>query len=109
MLPIILSAETIGSFALCDATLQGFCWEQDGRDVALHLVLGDGRPAVLRCAWAASVRISLSSGAQDSCHALSFECQCSRVGERWRLDLRFPPHGSIELECEEARLDYHAG
>jgi len=106
---ITLSAETVGTFALCDATLRGFCWEQDGRDVALHLVLPDRGPAVLRCTWAGAVRISLSSGTRDSCHALSWECECVRVGERWRLDLQFPRYGSIELECKEARLEYDAG
>lgn len=109
MLPIILSAETLSSFVLCDARLQGFCWEQEGRDVALHLILADGTPAVLRCTWAAAVRISLSSDAQDSCCALSSECRCSSVGERWRLALQFPPHGTIELECQEARLHAHSG
>jgi hypothetical protein len=106
MLPMILSTETLASFTLSDATLEGFRWEQGGRDIALDLVLGDGTPAVLRCTWAGSVRVTLASEANDSCHALSWECQCFRVGERWRLDLQFPPHGSIELECQEARLEY---
>ncbi len=106
---VILSKETVQSFALCDAGLLGILWEADGRDLALRLLLDDGRLATLRCSWASEVRIDLSLPVGEGGSPLSWECRCEQRGSRWRIALDFASRGLIELDCNEARLEYHAG
>ena len=106
---ITLSEETLGSFVLCDARLLGVAWEEAGRDVALRFVLGDGRPATLRCCWVSNVQISLDYKPFQAGYALSWESRFERLGSRWSFLFDCPPQGSIALECEGARLDYDVG
>lgn len=106
---VILSQETAQRFALSDASLLGISWDADGRDLALRLLLGDGRLATLKCSWSSEARIDLSFIPGHGGSPLSWECRCEQLGTRWRIALDFASHGVIELECNEARLEYHAG
>ena len=107
--PITLSEETLGSFVLCDARLLGIAWEEAGRDVALRFMLGDGRSVTLRCCRVSSVRISLDYKPNQGGYALSWESRFERRGSRWSFLFDCPPQGSIDLECDGARLDHDAG
>lgn len=106
---ITLSPETVREFDLCDARLLGIVWESDGRDLAMWLQLGDSRVATLTCSWASNTRIDLLWANGSGGISLSSECRCELRGVRWHLEFVFPPQGCIELDCNDARLDYDAG
>jgi hypothetical protein len=40
---------------------------------------------------------------------LTWDSRCEQHGQRWWIQLGFASAGAIELECNEAQLDYHAG
>ena len=106
---VILSQETVQSFALSDVRLLGIYWDADGPDLALRLLMGDGHLAILKCSWSSEARIDLSFTPGRGGSPLSWECRCEQLGTRWRIALDFASHGLIELDCNETRLEYHAG
>lgn len=106
---ITLSQETVGEFDLCDARLLGIIWESEGRDLAIRLQLGDSRMVTLRCTWVSDARIDLLWPNGSGGIPLSWECRCELRGVRWHLEFVFPPQGCIEMDCNDARLDYDAG
>ena len=102
---MILSRETLHEFALSDAALVSVRWEEEGRDIALDLRLGDGRERTLRCSWISALEFRLIWPDGESGMPLSWGCECELRGKRWWLELQFPPHGAVRLQCAEARLD----
>ena len=101
---ITLSEQSLEKFRLCDASLRGLAWLEDGRDLQLNLRLGNGDLAMLICQWASHVRIDLQFAPDHGGMPLSYDCQFVKKGDRWEMTFGFPPQGRIELFCNDAIL-----
>ena len=97
-----------------DARLACMSWQTGGRDLALEFEFpgqATRKRARLRCTWARDLHIDLDwrrmmpdadSVIEIGGMALTWEAQYSKLRNGcWRLMFDLPPHGFIQLECNE--------
>lgn len=96
-----------------DAIFSGFEWENDGKDLRLHLAHGSKPIVGLLCRWVSDLRVDLTwrtapqhgekAAPRRGGSLLSISLTSTRVNNhRWSVYLDFGSDGHIEFECENA-------
>jgi len=103
---IELTEKTVTQFSFCDASLLGFVWIEEGRDLEFRLKLADERLARLTCVWVSDLSIRLAYEPHRADLSMSWDSRFIKAGQRWHMVFEFPPEGRIELDCNEARIEH---
>jgi hypothetical protein len=105
------TTEAIRDLDWGDATFHGFVWENEGKDLKLHLAHASQAVSALICHWASDLVINLNWRRPRSSTEhhpirrggtlLTWECKME-VGSdgRWRVMLDFAHDGEVTFECE---------
>ena len=100
--------ENITKLAWEDVSLRGISWIEEGRDMALHVLLPpNDRSATLYCRWARSVSLGLRLPPDAMGYALTTSGSVVLVdADTWRVSLGFGSAGELSLECSSVELEY---
>lgn len=107
----VLSTEAIRDLGWGDATFHGLVWENDGKDLKLHIDHASKPVSGLTCHWASDLRVDLSWGGPRSSTddsplrrggaLLTWQCKIDpSMGGRWTVMLDFAGDGQVTFECE---------
>ena len=96
-----------------DATFSGFMWENDGKDLRLHLAHASKPITGLVCRWVSDLRVDLTWRSPQPFDGkpplrrggslLTIALTSEPANEhRWSVHLDFGADGHIQFECEDA-------
>ena len=108
----VLSTEAIRDLGWGDATFHGLIWENDGKDLKLHIDHATMPVFGLVCHWASDLKIDLNWGRPQSSTddnplrrggaLLTWECKMDTSKDgRWTVTLDFAGDGHVTFECEK--------
>ena len=98
--------EQANSINLGDASVIGILWQNDSRDLALHLELNSGAVGILTCIWFTNLRIDLDF--KELSESLTWDVRFTRSDKQiWHVEFDFAgaPDGVLELDCNDMTFE----
>lgn len=105
-----MSFDSLESLLKSDVELEGFAWEDGGRDVILRVVLPGSesrsrRTRLIACLWAERVLVRLTFAEGRGGYALSWDASFERMPDgSWSLHFDFGSTGEIQLHCADIEV-----